>query len=246
MFSGRGTCFAEARIAGPVYNGRLYQVVSCAFRLILMRKREREKVIGKLDGPLVGEHGRPLCVRPYRSDEKMLDEIAKETGEGRSALVRRMIRFALSDRHERFGANRCRDRLDQGRRQAVDSERLDEIIERVARLEDRHEVIAREASIILSELYSLSSLSVMVMNILLTKLMEVTAPQGTSHEKIVLVADGTMANLIAKSIADFEKCLAHHGIASEVNDSDGLYLATRIKGLAENPSATPKPDTGSR
>ena len=85
-----------------------------------MRKREREKVIGKLDDPLDGEHGHPLCVRPYRSDEKMLDEITKETGESRSALVRRMIRFALSDRHERFGANRCRDRLDllidQGRR----------------------------------------------------------------------------------------------------------------------------------
>ena len=176
-----------------------------------MRKRERENVIGKLEGPVDGEHGRPLCVRPYRSDEKMLDEIAKETGERRSALVRRMIRFALSDRHERFGANRCRDRLDllidQGRRRVADSERLDEIVERVARLEDRHGAISRETSIFLSELYSLSSLSVTVMNILLTKLMEMTATPGTSHEKIVLVADGTMANLIAKSIADFEKCL---------------------------------------
>ena len=110
-----------------------------------MRKREREKVIGKLEGPPDGEHGRPLCVRPYRSDEKMLDEITKETGESRSALVRRMIRFALSDRHERFGANRCRDRLDllidQGRRRVADSERLDEIVERVARLEDRSEPV---------------------------------------------------------------------------------------------------------
>ena len=215
-----------------------------------MRKRERENVIGKLEGPVDGEHGRPLCVRPYRSDEKMLDEIAKETGERRSALVRRMIRFALSDRHERFGANRCRDRLDllidQGRRRVADSERLDEIVERVARLEDRHEAISRETSIFLSELYSLSSLSVMVMNILLTKLVEMTAPQGTSHEKIILVADGTMANLIAKSIADFEKCLAHHGIAAEWEDSDGLYLATRIKGLGSDRSAKPKPGTNSK
>lgn len=216
----------------------------------LMRKREREKVIGKLEGYLDEEHGRPLCVRPYRSDEKMLDEIARETGEKRSALVRRMIRFALSDRHERFGANRCRDRLDllidQGRRRTVDSERLDEIFERVARLEDRHGANSRQTSIFLSELYSLTSLSVMVMNILLTKLMEVTAPQGTSHEKIVLVADGTMANLIAKSVADFEKCLAHHGIASEREDSNSLYLATRIKGLTMNRSAKPKPDNDSR
>ena len=215
-----------------------------------MRKREREKVIGKLEGDLDEEHGRPLCVRPYRSDEKMLDEIARETGEKRSALVRRMIRFALSDRHERFGANRCRDRLDllidQGRRRTVDSERLDEIVERVARLEDRHGAISRETSIFLSELYSLTSLSVMVMNILLTKLMEVTAPQGTSREKIVLVADGTMANLIAKSIADFEKCLAHHGIAPEGDDPDNLYLATRIKGLGSDRSAKPKPGTNSK
>lgn len=215
-----------------------------------MRKREREKVIGKLDDPLDGEHGHPLCVRPYRSDEKMLDEITKETGESRSALVRRMIRFALSDRHERFGANRCRDRLDllidQGRRRVADSERLDEIVERVARLADRHEAISRETSIFLSELYSLSSLSVMVMNILLTKLMEMTAPQGTSHEKIVLVADGTMANLIAKSIADFEKCLVHHGIAAEWDDPDSLYLATRIKGLGADRSAKPKPGTNSK
>ena len=72
-----------------------------------MRKREVDIVAGKLGNETDQRQGRPMCIRPYLSDEKKLDEIAEETGEGKAAVVRRMIRFALSE----IGRASCRERV---------------------------------------------------------------------------------------------------------------------------------------
>ncbi len=219
-----------------------------------MRKRERKNVVGKIHDALDDEHGQPMCIRPYRSDEKKLDEIVKETGEGRSAIVRRMIRFALSDKHERFGTNRCRERLDllieQGRQSERDSDaingRFDEILDRIASLEDGHKIASQKTSIFLRELYSMSSLSVSVLNIILTRLIELTSPGGADKNQSVLIADGTIAKLIAHAILDLNKCCGFHGIQSEEEKADDLYLARRIRSIVATRSADPKPEHPSK
>jgi hypothetical protein len=209
-----------------------------------MRKRERKNVVGKIGDALDTNHGRPMCIRPYYSDEKKLDEIVKETGEGKSAIVRRMIRFALSDKHERFGTNRCRERLDlvieQGRQSERDSKRFDEILDRIASLEDDHKIASQKTSILLRELYAMSSLSVSVLNIILTRLIELTSPHGTDKEKCVLIADGAMVNVIAQAILDLDKCCVFHGIQSEEERADDLYLTKRIRVITATRSAEPK------
>ena len=214
-----------------------------------MRKRERKIVVDKINNALDTNNGQPMCIRPYRSDEKKLDEIVKETGERKSAIVRRMIRFALSDKHERFGANRCRERLDllieQGRQSERDSERFDEILDRIASLEDDHKIASHKTSIFLRELYSMSSLSVSVLNIILTRLIELTSPNGTDKEKCVLIADGAMVNVIAQAIVDLDKCCIFHGIESDEEKSNDLYLARRIRGIAVTRPAEPKPENKS-
>lgn len=219
-----------------------------------MRKRERKNVVGKIGDALDTNHGQPMCIRPYYSDEKKLDEIVKETGEGKSAIVRRMIRFALSDKHERFGANRCRERLDlvieQGRQSERDSdalnERFNEILDRIAGLEDDHKIASQKTSILLRELYAMSSLSVSVLNIILTRLIELTSPHGTDKERCVIIADGAMANVIAQAILDLDKCCVFHGIQSEEERADDLYLARRIRGIAATRLADPKPEHPSK
>lgn len=200
-----------------------------------MRKLQRENIIGKIDKDPDEKQGRSVHVRPYASDEKMLDEIADKTGEAKAAIVRRMIRFALSDKYEHFSANPCRDRLDllveQSRQDDDGSERIAEVLDRIKRLEDDQRSSEQKTASLLREIYSLSGLSVFVLNILLNRMIELTMPKDTGKEKIVLVANGTMKNVIAQTILDLDRCLAFHGIDSGPKLLDELYFATRINGL---------------
>jgi hypothetical protein len=220
-----------------------------------MRKREKDHVVAKIAEVSDTKHGGPLCVRPYKTDEKKLKEIAQETGEGKAAIVRRMIRFALSDKQERFGANRCRERLDwliENERQIVSEsdaidKRFEELHERFARLESDLTIVTQETSIFLRELYSMSSVSVSTMNILLSRVIQLSMPGGDKKQS-VLIADGTMVELIAYAIRDLERCAAFHGIGSDEAGADNLYFAKRIKALQANlaGSQPATPESGQR
>ena len=213
-----------------------------------MRRREREKIVGKISQGSDKRHGQSVHVRPYYSDEKKLEEIARETGEGKAAIVRRMIRFALSDKQERFGANRCRERLDwlieKERHNDKDlnaaDEGIDELLERVGRLETDHTAASHETSLLLRDLYMISSVSFSTLNILLSKLMELSTPGGADKNQSVRIADGIMVKLIANAIRDLEKCSAFHGMHSGPENLSNLYLATKIKVLKKNVAGTPE------
>lgn len=45
-----------------------------------MRKREKDSVVAKIGRTPEAKHGSSVHVRPYYTDEKKLDEIARETG----------------------------------------------------------------------------------------------------------------------------------------------------------------------
>jgi len=210
-----------------------------------MRKLPRENIVSKINGNSGEQHGRSVHVRPYASDEKKLEEIARHTGEGKAAIVRRMIRFALSDKYEHFSVNPCRDRLDllveQSRQEEGGSERIAETLERLKNLEDDQKAAEQKATIFLREIYSLSGLSVLVLNIVLARMIELTSARETDKEKISLIANGAMKSVITQTILDLDKCCSFHGIESGPQLLDELYFATRINGLAstrtgENPS----------
>lgn len=241
-----GTCFANVRREPFVYKGRI-PYWQTGDRVSHMRKRERDSVVKKIDGSPDEKPGHPICIRPFEADEKKLDEIVRETGEEKSAIVRRMIRFALSDKYERFGANPCRDRLDllieQGRRNGIDSDRVDKLVDRVTQLEEENMAASQETSVFLREIYSLSGLSVLVLNIILPRLIELTSARETDKEKISLAANGTMRNVIAQTILDLDKCCSFHGIDSGPQLVDELYFATRINGLAGTRFTSNLPET---
>ncbi len=211
-----------------------------------MRKREREKIVGKIADASDKEYGQSVHVRPYHSDEKKLAEIARETGEGKAAIVRRMIRFALSDKQERFGTNRCRERLDwliekerQKDRGPDDGDtRHDEILDRLTRLEVDLEDVSHISSIFLRELYMMASVSVSTLNILLSRVIQLSSPGSADKEQSVQIADGTMARLIANAIRDLDNCCVFHGIKSDDENAADMYLATRIKVMQRNVAGT--------
>ncbi|MGD9560875.1 MAG: hypothetical protein AB7F88_00400 [Pyrinomonadaceae bacterium] len=200
-----------------------------------MREIQRNKIVSKLEGDAEEPHGRSVHVRPYASDEKMLDEIARKTGEQKAAIVRRMIRFALSDKFEHFSANPCRDRLDllveQGRKYETETERLTEILDRLKTVEENQRITSENTSIFSREIYSLSGLSVLVLNIILSRLIELTSPKETGKENIRLITDGAMQAVISQTILDLGKCCSFHGIDAGPQLMDELYFATRLRGL---------------
>ncbi|MBX3282413.1 MAG: hypothetical protein KF756_08050 [Acidobacteria bacterium] len=200
-----------------------------------MRKRERESIAGKLCGIPDERPGQPITIRPFESDEEKLNELVKETGEERSLLVRKMIRFALSDKYERFRADPCRDRLDllveQSRRDESGLERLSEVLGRLKNLEENQRAEAQNTNVFMREIYSLSGLSVLVLNVILSRLIELTMPKETGKEQVKLITDGAMAKVIQQTILDLDKCCSFHGIDSGPQLMDELYFATRMGGL---------------
>lgn len=205
-----------------------------------MRKRERDCIANKLHGISDEKPGQPITIRPFESDEEKLDELVRETGEERSLLVRKMIRFALSDKYEHFSANPCRDRLDllveQSRKDETGSQRLMEIVSRLKNIEENQRIEAQNTSVFSREIYSLSGLSVLVLNIILSRMIELTSPKETGKENIKLITDGTMQAVISQTILDLDKCCSFHGIDSGPQLMDELYFATRLRGLV---AATP-------
>jgi hypothetical protein len=209
-----------------------------------MRKREVDIVAGKLGNETEQRQGRPMCVRPYHSDEKKLEEIAKETGEGKAAIVRRMIRFALSDKQQNFAANQCRDKLDwlvkNGRANtdvsAISDSKFEEILERVGSLENGIENISdilHQIRFLLWEIYCLSSISFSSQNLIFTRLLEFSSPDAEEREQSVILAAAALGNQIAQAVKDLNKLESFHRINLDADQPHDLYVLTKIKAIQD-------------
>ncbi len=226
-----------------------------------MRKREKEKILGRLVHGSEVKHAHSVHVRPYHSDGEKLDEIARETGEVKAAIVRRMIRFALSDRQQNFAANACRDKLDwlikngtrEERPAAASDPKIDELLERIWSLEKRTENIAsilQELPFFLREIYCLSTISFSSQNLIFTRLLEFASPNADERVQSGILAAGALANQIAQAVKDLNNLEAFHKIDPGADEPYDLYLLTKIKAIrdliAAYPSTTPDDRAGSR
>ncbi len=206
----------------------------------VVRKRERDIIVGRIDEVPDSKPGLPICIRPFLSDDKKLDEIVKETGEGKSALVRRMIRFALSDKRESFAADRCQGKLewlikDGRKKDDVSSDmgrKLDDILERIGGLESEIRTVAEishQVPIFLREIYCMTSILISSQNLSFTRLLEFASPDSKEREQAVLIAAAAMANQIGQAVKDLNKFAVFHNIRSDDDASEDLYLLTKIK-----------------
>lgn len=225
-----------------------------------MRKREREQVLGKLSQGAEVKHGHSVHVRPYYSDWEKLDQIARETGEVKAAIVRRMIRYALSDKKQNFASNPCRDKLDwlirNGRGEAGASAsadpRIDDVLERIGALQTGIETVAEilhELPFFLREIYCLSKVSFSSQHLIFTRLLEFASPSAEERQQSGIIAAGALANQIAQAIKDLKKLEAFHKIDSEVDGPNDLYLLTKIKAIRDliaTYSSRSSDETGSR
>lgn len=185
-----------------------------------------------------------MHVRPYRSDGEKLDEIARETGEVKAAIVRRMIRFALSEKQQSFAANPCRDKLDwliknirneSGLPVGLDA-RLDEILERIESIEQRLETVAdisRKVPSFLREIYCMSGISLSSQNLIFTRLLEFASPKTEEREQSGIIAARALANQIAQAVKDLNQFSAFLNSRAANEDTDDLFLLTKIKAIRD-------------
>jgi len=221
-----------------------------------MRKREREIIVSRIDEVQEDKPGEPICIRPFDSDDKKLNEIVNETGEVKSSIVRKMIRFALTDKRVNFTSNPCQGKLDwlvkHGRKSDdISSQigsRLDEILERVEALEDEVKVLAENSRAVptfLRELYCLASILVSSQNLTLTRLLEFSSPSPKERDQAVLIAAAARANQIGEAAEDLSQFAAFHDIPLGDDSAHELYLLTKVKAikdkLASSSSSTSKP-----
>lgn len=204
-----------------------------------MRKREREIVVGKIADASDEKHGDPICVRAYESDDKQLDEIVRGTGETKASLVRRMIRFALSDKRTSFSPNPSQKKLDwliKNGRKADDflsqiDDRLDSILERVETVEKEVKVVSESTSLthlFLRELYCMIASMISSQNLTLTRLLEFSSPIPREREQASLTAAAARANQIAEAVKDLDQFASFHNIPLSDDVSERVYLLTKV------------------
>lgn len=199
-----------------------------------------DAILARIEETGDAKPGQPICIRPFSSDDKKLDEIVKETGEVKSSLVRRMIRFALSDKRGSFASDPCQGKLDwlikHGRKtDDVSSQmgsRIDDILERLEALENEVKILAENSHRLLTflrELYCMTSALVSSQNLILTRLLEFASPSPKEREQAVLIAAAARANQIAEAVNDLDQFAAFHNISFGDEAPDQLYLLTKVK-----------------
>lgn len=209
-----------------------------------MRKREIDTILARMDEAQDATPGQPICIRPFSTDGEKLDEIVKETGEVKSSLVRRMIRFALSDKRDSFSSTPCHGKFDwlikHGRKtDDVSSQmgkRLDDILERVEAVENEVTILAQNLSSLptfLRELYCMTSILVSSQNLTLTRLLEFSSPSPKEREQAVLIAAAARANQIGEAVKDLTQFAAFHDIQFGDDDPDQLFLLTKVKTIKD-------------
>ena len=209
-----------------------------------MRKREIDTILARMDGAPDATPGQPICIRPFSTDDEKLDEIVKETGEVKSSLVRRMIRFALSDKRESFSSNPCQGKLDwlikHGRKgDDVSSQmgkQLDDILDRLEAVENEGKIFAatwHEVPTFLRELYCMTSILVSSQNLTLTRLLEFSSPSPKEREQAVLIAAAARANQIGEAVKDLTQFAGVHDIDLSDDDPDKMFLLTKVKAIKD-------------
>ena len=210
----------------------------------MMRKRERENIVGRIPDASDEKHGDPICVRAYETDDKQLDEIVRGTGETKASLVRRMIQFALSDKRTSFSPNPSQKKLDwlvKNCRKTDDvlsqmDDRLDNILERAEAVEKEVNVLSESTTlthVFLRELYCMIASIVSSQNLSLTRLLEFSSPSQKEREQAVLIAAAARANQIVEAVQDFDQFAAFHDIPLADVTRDHLFLPTKIAAIKD-------------
>jgi archaellum component FlaC len=215
-----------------------------------MRKNKTQRIIERTNAIEIESYGETLYLRPFESDDQMINAISKATGEKRAKIAQKLIRLALANQRFDFaGDNDLLKRLDwlitnerhKSAKTDVQEIRFERLEEHAKSLEKLIEEIAQNSRftrILVSEIYCLANICMSYLNQIFTKLIEYFSPVEVEKNNSIDFANRNILGLVGHSLTEFEKTASHHKFDLDSIEPEMLYLFTKIEKLEErlNPS----------
>jgi hypothetical protein len=141
-----------------------------------MKDRDKRKLIEKVSIIEGDAYGETLYFRPYESDDEIIRELVRATGEKRHAVAQRLLHLAIAGKEYDFaGENREREILDwlvsNEKHKAIKADvadaRLERLEEHAREMETAMQNLgenARLTNILTSEIYCITSVCMSYLN----------------------------------------------------------------------------------
>lgn len=205
------------------------------------RKKIKAQLIGRIGGISGSGFGEAIYCRPFRTDEKMIEEIAAATGEKKSGVAQKLLHLVLnaapndSARENRqlelMGWLISNEKHKFAIRDVQDArlERLEEHAREMESLLQRAEENSRFTKILISEIYCTANVCMSYLNQIFTKLIEYFSPNEVEKKNSTDFANRNILGLVEHSLSELEKLAEHHKIDIESVEPEMLYLFTKIE-----------------
>jgi hypothetical protein len=207
-----------------------------------MRKQKKQKLLGGLNGVSSEPLGESLYLRPFERDLEIINEIARATGEKKSAIAQKLLRLALREKQFEFADSN--EELNKKLDWVINNEKhkrveRDVSAARIERLEEHARLLEKQTletaehtrftKIISSEIYCVSVISMSILNQIFTKIIEYFSPVEIERENSTDFANRNILGLIEHSLMELENLSDHHELVPETIDPELLYLFTKIE-----------------
>jgi hypothetical protein len=209
-----------------------------AFRL-----KVKAKLVEKIKDISGVGRGETLYFRPFGDDDKYIEEIAKETGEKKSAVAQKLLHLVLNTSpNDAARENRNVELLQwlienekhkSGERDVQNAriERLEEHAREMEIILKRTEENSHFTRILISEIYCLTNVCMSYLNQIFTKLIEYFSPVEIEKKNSTDFANRNILGLVEHSLSELEKIAEHHNFDTESIKPEMLYLFTKIEKL---------------
>jgi hypothetical protein len=205
------------------------------------RKQIKGKLIGKISGIRAVGFGEALYFRPFKQDEKLIEEIAEATSEKKSAVAQKLLHLVLNTSpSESARENRGLELLgwlinNEKHKSAISDvqtarlERLEEHAHDMEILLKRVEENSRFTKVLVSEIYCIANVCMSLLNQIFTKLIEYFSPNEVEKKNSTDFANRNILGLVEHSLSELEKIAEHHDFDIESVEPEMLYLFTKIE-----------------
>lgn len=207
------------------------------------RKLIKAKLIEKIKDISAAPCGESLYFRPFRMDDKLIEEIAQDSGEKKSAIAQKLLHLILSTSPtETARENRQIELLQwlintekyksvERDVQTTRIERLEEHAREMEMILKRTEENTRFIKILSSEIYCLTNICMSYLNQIFTRFIEYFSPVEIEKKNSTDFANRNILGLVEHSLSELERIAAHHDLDNESIEPEMLYLFTKIEKL---------------
>lgn len=204
------------------------------------RKQIKAKLIAKIKDISAAPCGETLYFRPFKTDDKFIEEIAQITGGKKSAVAQKLLHLVLNTPPNDSARENRQSELLQwlvGNEKSKSVER-DVQMARLERLEEhagemegllkQAEENSRFTKILVSEIYCLTNICMSYLNQIFTRFVEYFSPVELEKKNSTDFANRNILGLVEHSLSELEKIAEHHNLDTDAIETEMLYLFTKI------------------